>query len=30
VYYLGGKVDCLNFDMCHRGEDLAASSIVVS
>jgi hypothetical protein len=22
--------DCLNFDICHRGEDLAASSIVVS
>jgi hypothetical protein len=24
------KVDCLNFDMCHRREDLTTSSIVVS
>jgi hypothetical protein len=24
------KVDCLNFDICHRGEDLTTSSIVVS
>jgi hypothetical protein len=24
------KVDCLNFDICHRREDLTISSIVVS
>jgi hypothetical protein len=30
VYYLGKRVDCFGFDVCHRGEDLAASSIVVS
>jgi hypothetical protein len=24
------KVDCLNFDICHRREDLTTSSIVVS
>jgi hypothetical protein len=24
------KVDCLNFDICHRKEDLTTSSIVVS
>jgi hypothetical protein len=29
VYYLEKKVDCLNFDICHRKEDLTMSSIVV-
>jgi hypothetical protein len=24
------KVDCLNFDICHRRKDLTTSSIVVS
>jgi hypothetical protein len=24
------KVDCLNFDICHRREDLTTSSIVIS
>jgi hypothetical protein len=30
MYYLKKKVDCLNFDICHRREDLTTSSIVVS
>jgi hypothetical protein len=29
MYYLKKKVDCLNFDICHRREDLTTSSIVV-
>jgi hypothetical protein len=30
VYYLKKKADCLNFDICHRREDLTTSSIVFS
>jgi hypothetical protein len=30
VLFIKKKVDCLNFDVCHRREDLTTPSIVVS